>query len=266
VGLAREVSADTADRFAFSICTLVTDRREYAEMIRSFVAAGFDPGSCEYLYVDNNPGNRHDAYAGINRFLAAATGRYVILCHQDVLLRFDGRPQIERRLAELDARDPAWALAGNAGGTRRGAIAVHITDGLGEHLPQVALPARAVSLDENFIVIRRDAGLGASADLQGFHLYGTDLCLIADVLGRGAWIIDFHLFHKSRGSRDESFRRGREALIAKYRRAFADRFVRTTCTKFYVSGRAEERPVDPFPLQAARRARGALGHMARRTG
>ncbi len=60
------------------------------------------------------------------------------------------------------------------------------------------LPIRVGSLDENFIVVKRQANLALSHDMSGFHLYGTDLCIIADILGRTSYVVDFHLCHKAR--------------------------------------------------------------------
>lgn len=220
----------------FSICSLVTDLGEYAEMVESFRERGFGGPDCEFLYLDNSESNTFDAFAGYNLFLARASGDYLILCHQDILLLEQGRPELERRLAELDALDPAWALCGNAGGVDGGRLAIRITDPHGADQSTGTFPARADALDENFIVARRDSNLALSHDLSGFHLYGTDLCIVADMLGRTAYVIDFHLRHKSAGKTDAGFYAARRAAIAKYRRAFRTRWIRTTCTAFLVSG------------------------------
>jgi hypothetical protein len=220
----------------FSICTLVTDLAEYAEMVESFRRGGFDGPDCEFLYLDNSAGNAFDAFAGYNLFLTRAVGDHVILCHQDILLLEDGRTALEGRLAELDSLDPAWALCGNAGAAVDGSLAVRITDPHGADQSRGRFPARAVALDENFIVVRRGSNVALSHNLGGFHLYGADLCIVADLLGRTAYVIDFHLHHKSGGNIDSRFYAARSALIAKYRRAFRPRWIRTTCTTFLVSG------------------------------
>jgi hypothetical protein len=220
----------------FSICTLVTDRAEYAEMVASFRGGGFRGRDCEYLYLDNSGGNAFDAFDGYNLFLTVATGEYIVLCHQDILLLEAGREALEERLAELDALDPKWALCGNAGGTASGDVAIRISDPHGENRSVGRFPALATALDENFILVRRDANLAVSHDLGGYHLYGADLCILADVLGRTAYVIDFHLRHKSGGNIDAVFYAARRAMIAKYRRAFRPRWVATTCTRFLASG------------------------------
>jgi hypothetical protein len=186
----------------FSICTLVTRPAEYAAMRASFAAGGFDETCCEYLDIDNSAGNRLDAYAGLRAMIAAAQGETLILCHQDVRLIADGAAVLRARLAALPAD---WAVAGNAGVTAEGRYAIRISDPHGEDQHRGPLPARVVSLDENFLVLKRAAGLLPSAALRGFHLYGTDLCLHARLAGRSAWVLDFHLRHLSPGRVDAGF-------------------------------------------------------------
>jgi hypothetical protein len=214
----------------------VTGHGEYAEMVESFRQGGFTGDDCEYLYLDNTQGNTFDAYRGYNLFLTAARGDYLILTHQDLLLLEDGRVELEARLAELDELDPAWALCGNAGGVSPREVAVRISDPHGEDRATGKFPARVLALDENFVVARRDANLPVSHDLHGFHIYAADMCILADVIGRTAYAIDFHLRHKSIGTIDTAFYAVRRDVIAKYRRAFRSRWIRTPCTIFLVSG------------------------------
>lgn len=221
---------------AYTVATLVTDRQLYAEMHGSFLAGGFTPADCEYLCLDNSGPQQLSAFAGLNRLLDAARGRYVVLCHQDVRLLEDGRAELDRMLAELEDRDPTWALAGNAGGAGPGRLALRITDPHGADRRVGHLPQRVRSLDENFIVVKRSARLGFSRDLGGFHLYGTDICLVADVLGYSAYVIDFHLSHLSGGRKEAAFREAERAFIAKWNRALRPRLIQTTCTLMAISG------------------------------
>ncbi|ALL56336.1 hypothetical protein [Mycobacterium haemophilum] len=220
----------------FSICTLVTRPAEYSEMVESFVSHGFTPADCEYLCLDNSESNRFDAFRGYNLFLSEARGDFIILCHQDIVLLDDGRAELEQRLDELTAHDPKWALCGNAGGVSFNRLAVRISDRFGKNQSIGSFPAAVTALDENFIVVRREANLAMSHDLSGFHFYGADLCIVADFLGRSAWVIDFHLRHKGVGTTGASFYRHRKDVARKYRNAFRRRFVVTTVTHFFLSG------------------------------
>ena len=119
----------------------------------------------------------------------------------------------------------------------RGAYVLRISDPHGEDQRRGKLPARVVSLDENFIIIRRDALVSISAGLSGLHLYGTDLCLQARCAGRSAWVIDFHLRHLSAGKVDASFHQAQQRLEAHYDTLLSLPWqIRTTCTKLILGG------------------------------
>ena len=224
------------DPLLFSIATLVTKPAQYAEMVASFRAGGFDGGDTEYLYVDNSRGNVLDGYSGLSALIRAARGRFIILVHQDVLLLSDGRAELLARLEELDRLDEAWAVAGNAGGVGPGRLAIRISDPHGDNQSRGAFPVRVQSLDENFIVLRRSALVSPSRGLTGFHLYGTDLCLQAQLKGMSAYVIDFHLRHLGAGTIDAAFREGRVALERAYHQRLKGALVQTTCDLVVVTG------------------------------
>ena len=236
-----DVEAPAADqvragRVRFTIATLVNNRTHYDEMRATFLDGGFTAGDCEYLFVDNTGPQQTCAYRGLDRMLAEARGDYVILCHQDVRIVDDGRHELEARLADLDTRDPSWAVAGNAGGIAPGRLAIRITDPHGFNRRVGSLPAKVTTLDENFMVVKRAARLGFSHDLTGFHFYGADLCLVADMLGWSAYVIDFHLEHLSGGVKGPSFAAAEEAFRAKWSRALRPRFLQTTCALVSLGG------------------------------
>jgi hypothetical protein len=237
-------------RIDYSICTLVTNKQQYVEMMASFEMAGFVSDRCEFFYLDNSESNKCDAYAGINRFLHLAKGRYIILCHQDILLHDHNIADLDRVIREMDGIDDSWAVLGNAGGVAPGKLAVRITDPFyGQNVKIGDLPARVSSVDENFILVKAAANLSVSRDVQGFHFYGTDLCVIADVLGYSAYVVDFHLHHKcgevlkSVGRKvadasPDSFNAIRRRYIEKYQRAFRPRWIQTSCAILHISGSA----------------------------
>ena len=232
----RAISPATLPRAkAYSIATLVTKPDQYARMVASLRAGGFDGGDCEYLYLDNTGGNALSAYQGLNRLLDEAEGERILLCHQDLLLLDDGRAVLDARLAQLDKLAPHWGLAGNAGGVAPGRLAIRLTDPHGRDVAIGTLPERVQSLDENFIVVRREARLSFSSDLQGFHFYGTDLCLQAEIAGWSAHVIDFHLEHLSGGLKTADFYVCEQSLREKYSHAFRSRWLQTTCALISIS-------------------------------
>jgi hypothetical protein len=219
----------------YSICTIVNNLVEYNAMLATFFEKGFVE-DCEYLYADNSVCNSLEAYAACNLFLNYARGEFIVICHQDVRLVDDDRNALDIILADIEGYDPLWAACGNAGGVSRGKLVLRLTDPHGINQKMGRLPAKVASLDENFIIIKRSANLALSHDLQGFHLYGADLCIIANILGRTCYVVDFHLQHNSGGTRNKSFDKLQLELVDKYQRGFKSRWVTTTCTEFFLSG------------------------------
>ena len=221
----RDVSEIARPSIAYSFCTLVTDPAEYRLMVDAFVSKGFTSADCEFLYVDNSTGNRFDAFRAYNHFLQIAEGRYVVLCHQDILPLEHDRARLDDLLQELCEHDDDWALCGNAGGQADGQYVLRLVHGEShEMILGGPCPARVMSLDENFIIARREANLALSHDLSGFHWYGSDLCVVADVLGWRSYVIDFRLHHKSTGNTRDEYRAKTVAFRKKFSRAFRARW------------------------------------------
>lgn len=222
--------------FEFSICTLVTRKAEYEEMLQSFLDKGFDQQTCEYLYIDNSNGCTFDAYKGLNQFLLQAKGKYIILCHQDIIIHDHDRNHLLAQIKDIDKKDKNWGLLANAGGVNFKWIATNLTQGSGNVIKEKRLPLLTKTVDENFIIAKNSANLSLSHNLSGFHMYGSDLCLIADILGFNAYVINFNITHKSDGNADKSFYQGRSNFKRKYNHALRGRFMATTITRLYISG------------------------------
>lgn len=222
--------------FEFSICTLVTRKEEYGEMLGSFLDKGFKTEICEFLYIDNSDGCLYDAYQGLNYFLRQSKGKYIIICHQDILIHENDFNDLKSCLSQLDRLDQHWGVCGNAGAAGPNHIVYHITY---PNLPlhsKGKFPLAVNTLDENFLIVKNEASLSVSSDLTGFHLYGTDLCLQANVKGYTAYVIAFNLTHKSRGNPNKDFYLIRKSLIKKYNHFFRTRWLQTNITVFHLSG------------------------------
>ena len=204
-------------------------------MLNSFKEAGFYEDFCEYIYVDNSKENKYEAYEGLNKMISVAKGQYIILCHQDIELKFDRLDVLEKRMAEVEALDKDWGIISNAGGLNLKKVIERISHPTHE-LNLGPFPTQVKSVDENFILIKKSANLGFSRNLKGYHMYGTDICLLANTMGYNAWVVDFLLLHKSNGKITDSFRQNKQLLITKYQKAFRSRYVRSTCTRLYISG------------------------------
>ena len=226
----------------FCIVTIANDLNQYATLRRSLADAGFTEDRCRYVLLDNSAGNVYEPYSAINRALDEAAEPYLIACHQDILL--EQGPAIDQLVAQLErlnTKHPDWALAGNCGGKSNLAEIYHLHDPNGFHHAS-PLPQRVQTLDENFVVIRRASGVRCSAELSGFHLYATDLCLHAGLLGFSVFVMDFYFTHLSGGNTgSEQFQAGLREFQAHWNPKFSVLLVRTPCTFFFLSRSAAVR-------------------------
>ena len=236
IDISKIVKKNELYEYLFSICTLVTRKQEYEEMLESFLQKGFTTDCCEYMHIDNSESCTYDAYQGLNVFLQKAKGKYVILCHQDIIIHDNDKDYLLKLIEEVNNKDKNWAVLGNAGGVNLKWIATHITQLSGRIITEKDAPLRVYTVDENFIVVKKSANLALSANLNGFHFYGTDICLIADVLGFSSYFIKFNLTHKSNGNTDKNFFKILKQLKSKYKKAFRNRYITTTFSRFYLSG------------------------------
>lgn len=247
--------ADTSS-YLFSICSIITDMEEYTAMRQSFESCHFRD-DCEYLIADNTSGNKFDAYQAISRFIREAYGKYLIIVHQDVRC-IDDKSKLEKCLTDLSRTDHKWAICGNAGAIGYHQF-VHYLNNAGKFITYTNLPARVSSLDENFLVINKSTSLTISSDLNGFHLYGTDLCLVADFLGHTCYVIPFMVKHLSLGNLKD-LNKHVDKFIDMYGQKHRSRYVETTCTKFYLSNsvfknRVYNSPFIFFFIKAAQRVK-----------
>lgn len=252
----------------FSICTMVTNWDQYWTCLGSYKDAAFTQECCEFLVLDNSERNQADAYVALNEFLQAARGEFIILTHQDVTLIDDGAAELEARLSELTAIHPAWGVCGNAGHSANDTPVNFLSHPFRDnHIEGGPFPAKVVSLDENFLVVRRLANLALSRDLSGFHHYGADLCTVADILGWEAYVIGFHLRHHSGGSSVSTYDESFEAIGRKYERALRPRWVHLLSERsIYISGNgagSKRAHLLRSSLRVMRRARAIAGRLRR---
>lgn len=222
---------DIKKEFEFSLCTIANNLKEYEDMKKSFELCGFD-SDCEYLLADNSDGNLFDAYEAIRIFLRESRAKYILIIHQDVRC-LDRREDLLNCLKSLSNFDPNWAVCGNAGSMGYHGDAMYL-DNNGVISKSRNLPARVNSLDENFLIIKASADLTLSKKFSSFHLYGTELCLVADFLGYNCYVVPFMVKHLSDGNKKELLKYVNE-FVNDYGDKFRSRYIQTTCTKFYLS-------------------------------
>ena len=177
------------------------------------------------------------AAVALNRLIDRAATDVVVLAHQDVYLPRGWHLHLTARLAEVAARDPAWALVGAFG---VGLDAAHWgpvwSSSLGQIVGRVAMaPVPVQSFDELLIVVNRRTGIRFDEGLAGWHFYGTDIVTTARVAGRGAFACALPCIHNDRfhGALGPDFARSYHALRRKWR----DRLpLRSPITKVSRSG------------------------------
>lgn len=230
----RYITGDEAGGPDFSVCTLVRSQQKYDRLLASFARVGFTGANSEFLAADNREANRFDGYSWQKALLAQARGRFVVFCHDDIELLDAGHAELLAALESLGQSDPSWLLAGVAGGRyrpekhHRRFLRMHISDPWGENRMMGSVPGRVETLDECFILMRRSQPVIGSHDLGGFHFYGPDLCLQAELLGGSAHVIDFLLRHHGGGTKDASFTAARERFVRKYAPIFPGRYLHCT--------------------------------------
>ena len=181
----------------FAISVLTNNLEMYEQMKATFVTGGFNDANCRFLVFDNSDSNRYEPFSVYNQILSEAIEPYLIFCHQDVLLnKGHGIEQLTQVIETMNRDYPSWAVLGNAGMTSDFKRILHISN-LYEEYSFPSLPQRVVTLDENFLVVKRAANLRVSSEFSGFHFYGADLCLHAMRAGFSCHVVDFHLTHIS---------------------------------------------------------------------
>ena len=217
----------------FSVCSLVRSQDKYDRLLASFERFGFSGTNAEFLAADNREINRFDGYNWQRALLAKARGQFVIFTHDDIELIEEGFAELLGWTEWLDRNDPNWLVAGVAGGIWKAdrrpktTLSLHISDKNGNARRLGSIPYRVESLDECFILMRRTRPVISSYDLNGFHFYGPDMCLQAELLGGSAWTIDFHIKHSGLAHAGKPFDESRANFVAKYRQYFPGRFLNT---------------------------------------
>jgi 2-polyprenyl-3-methyl-5-hydroxy-6-metoxy-1,4-benzoquinol methylase len=122
-----------------------------------------------------------------------------------------------------------WGVLGLFGITLCGSYGGHVID-LQGHSRFLPLPQKVQSLDEICLIIRRDSSLKFDENIGGFHFYGGDLCLEAEVKGFTNFAIDACVKHLGQGKMDAEFWRTERRLSNKWRHRNSPRRVLiTTC-------------------------------------
>jgi hypothetical protein len=133
-----------------------------------------------------------------NNAIDKAKTEFIIFTHQDMIFPEEWLTQVERALDNLEEKDPNWGVLGCYGETQkdggRGYLYQPAWGVMGAPFEQ---PALVQTLDEIVLILRASSGLRFDDNLPHFHLYGTDICLRAESLGKNNYAISAFCIHNT---------------------------------------------------------------------
>ncbi|GHU31239.1 hypothetical protein AGMMS50256_19410 [Betaproteobacteria bacterium] len=142
---------------------------------------------------------------GLNAVIAQAKHELVVLAHQDVYLpawwinrlwqQYDKARQITNDKVGVMG---VWGILGTPGGIQCSGDVCDRDTLLDSVTPQ---PIQTGSLDELVLIVPKDTPLRFDPAL-GFHLYGTDICLLAENMGLQGIAINAPCHHNSKMGRE----------------------------------------------------------------
>lgn len=169
-------------------------------VLNSCLLSSPDIGSASEVILQRGYTSAARAYNGA---IDRAQTDLLVLAHQDVYLPEGWIAAVQKAVESLSEKDPDWALAGVWGGTAIGKFTGHLyCAGLMRVLGQpLAEPVEVTSLDELLLILRKSSGVRFDEGLQGFHMYGTDICLEARARRLKSYAISAFCVHNTNGYR-----------------------------------------------------------------
>ena len=199
----------------FSFVTCVSNWQLYNKcVISSLNQIDASQDIFEKIPIDNTE-NRFSAAQALNLGLNRSKGKLIIFCHQDLLFPKDWIDNFFKQINIIESRDKYWGVTGPFGRCSNGSMSGNVTDFMGLHFSP-PLPRKVQTLDELCLIIRKDSGLQFDEYMDGFHLYGADICLTAACQGMQSYAIDCFVEHRSKGNKDEKWRLQKEKFIKKW--------------------------------------------------
>lgn len=181
--------------------------------------------------------NQPSASSAYARAIADAREDILIFAHCDVFFPEYWFERLDWEIRRLTQQDGRWAVAGTSSVTAAGDVVGRAWDPSlaplfpetgGIHGGVLTVPVPVVSVDELAIIVRRDSGVSFDPLLPEFHLYGADIVLEAQRLGRSCYGLDMPLIHNAKAqlSLGPDYVRSYRYMVRKWR----DRLpVQTTC-------------------------------------
>ena len=163
------------------------------QILNSCLLASPDINSASEVVLQTGYTSAADAYnAGIGR----SSGEIMVFAHQDVYLPEGWANRAQKCIEAIAADDPDWGVIGIYGVKKDGRHAGHVYyhKVMGERFEG---GMEVATLDELLLIVRRSSGLKFDPDLDGFHMYGADICLEAGRRGMKSYAISAFCVHNS---------------------------------------------------------------------
>lgn len=141
----------------------------------------------------------NSATIAYNEAIKKAENDIIVFTHQDMYFPESWIYELERALNYLEDIDPCWGVLGCYGrkkGINHGIGRVY-TAGIGLNGSVIHKPEAIDTLDEIVIIIRKSSGLSFDSSLPHFHLYGTDICMLARDRGLSNYSIPAYCIHNA---------------------------------------------------------------------
>ncbi len=155
-----------------------------------------------------------------NSVLEQVTEPFVLLAHQDVYLPSGFEHRLASSIRLIEQMDPNWAVIGVIGLDDSGCVTGTVwSNGLQREVgSKISNMQRVTTIDELLIVVRSGSGLRFDEKLPGFHLYGTDIVLMAQEQRLNSYVVDAPVIHNSRAIRwlDASYAAGYRYMQQKW--------------------------------------------------
>jgi hypothetical protein len=189
----------------FSFVTLVNNKKEYFEFLDSIQT------DVEYEVIGiKNYDNFFDCPVGLNVGAELSVGKYIVFCHQDILLCPQWCEKALNHISAIEEEvDENWGVLGIAGvesvdPTKEFSGRNYLADTRsGWHTRPAILFDCVRTVDELLMVCKNRYTTNTSEtyfdpELSGFHFYGGDLCLNQYYRWEAkSYVINCPVFHKS---------------------------------------------------------------------
>ena len=184
----------------------------------------------ELIKIDNRQRTFNSASKGLNYGGEKAKGRYILFIHQDVVFysKF-WLEDVEKMLENI----PSLGIAGCSGKMENGERRGFIKDRRQLWSEPFSEPEEVQTLDEAVLIIPKVVfdRLKFDEELEGWHAYGVDYCLMVKEKGLKAYAIPAFIYHYSPGLNYSGLLEAHKRVWVKHRKNFPCIF--TTCGRFH---------------------------------